>query len=71
MKAPNVKRFLNAKGQRAKSHAEHEPPARSQRFHDLKGRHASPAHADHPPARPSFARRLGGRGLAKPDASTD
>ena len=66
MSAPNVKRFLNAK-----SHLEHEPPARSQRFHDLKGGHASPAHADHAPARPSFARRLGGRGLGKPAGPTE
>jgi hypothetical protein len=66
MSAPNIKRF-----QKAKSHPKHEPPARSQRFHDLKKSHASPAHADHASARPSFARRLGGRGLAKPEGSTD
>ena len=66
MPAPNIKRC-----QKAKSHPEHEPPARSQRFHKLKEGHSSPAHADHAPGRPTFARRLGGRGLAKPDAPTD
>jgi hypothetical protein len=64
MKAPNSKRL-----QKVKSDTKLEPPAQSQRFHDLKGRYASLAHADHAPARPSFATRLGSRGLGKEKAS--